>query len=61
MGEVGSLDCIAMMAAIVICILLLQKPHKSAKTKDFKFCLNYHLDVWKQGQIVELLIEGRRI
>lgn len=40
---------------MVMYSLLLQKPHWSAKTKDFIAC---HLDLWKQS---ELLQEGQVI
>ena len=45
-GEGGALECIAIKAAMVMCSLLLQKPHRSAKTRDFIASLERRLDLW---------------
>jgi len=60
-GNSSSLECIALKAAMVMCVLLLQNPHKVAKTKDFTSSLERRLDLWRQGQIAELLNEGKVI
>ena len=51
-GEGSSLECIAIKAAMVMCALLLQKLHRSAKSKDFIACLERRLDLWKQGHML---------
>ena len=60
-GEGGALECIAIKAAMVMCSLLLQKPHRSAKTRDFIASLERRLDLWGKGEIQELLQEGQVI
>ena len=46
---------------MVMCSLLLQKPHRSAKTWDFIASLERCLDLWGKGEIQELLQEGQVI
>jgi len=60
-GEKTSLECIAFKAAMLFCGLLLQKPHRTSSSKDFINCLQRRLPLWKQGNIDELLCEGRTI
>ena len=60
-GEGGTLECIAIKAAMVMCSLLLQKPHQSAKTQDFIASLECRLVLWGKGEIQELLREGQVI
>ena len=47
-----------MKAAMVMCSLLLQKLHHSAKSRDLIVCLERRLDLWGQGMIGELTQEG---
>ena len=54
-GEGGVMECIAIKVALVMCSLLLQRPHRSAKTRDFIACLERHLDLWGRGEVKELL------
>ena len=54
-GEGGPLECITIKAAMVMCSLLLQRPHRSAKTQDFVASLERRLDLWGKGEIQELL------
>ena len=60
-GEGGALECIAIKAAMVMCSLLLQRPHRSAKARDFIASLAHCLDLWGKGEIQELLREGQVI
>ena len=60
-GERSALECIALKAAMLFCTLLLQKPHVSASSKDIINCLQRRLPLWKQGNINELLLEGRTV
>ena len=39
----------------------LQKPHKKSKAKDHEECLANCLRLWKEGEIDQLLLEGRMI
>ena len=38
-GEASALECIALKAAMLLCTLLLQRPHTNASSKDFISCL----------------------
>jgi len=60
-GEGSALEGIAIKATMIQCTLLLQRPYQSASTSDFISCLKRRLDLWKQGDIDELLHEGRVI
>ena len=46
---------------MLFCTLLLQKPHVSASSKDITNCLQHRLPLWKQGNINELLLDGRTV
>ena len=41
--------------------LPLQKPARSSKSKDHLEALNRRLNLWKEGELTELLIEGETI
>ena len=60
-AEGTTLECIALKAASVLPILLLQRPHCDSKAKDHVACLSRRLDDWKSGDIKGLLHEGRTI
>ena len=60
-GECSSMESIALRAAMVLPILLLQKPHARSKTKDHVACLQRRLTLWKAGNIDALLREGHTI
>ncbi len=57
----SALESIALKAATVMPILLLQKPSRNSKTKDHMACLERRLRTWKEGDLNELTIEGRTI
>ena len=60
-GSSSSLEAIALKAAIVFPILLLQKPSKGSKTKVHITCLERRLASWTNGDLDELVREGRAI
>ena len=60
-GEKSALECIALKATMLFYTLLLQKPHVSASSKDIVNCLQHWLPLWKQGNIDDLLLEGRTV
>lgn len=57
----SALEAIALKACTVLSILLLQKPFKSSKHKDHSACLARRLPIWKRGDIMNLLQEGRSL
>ena len=59
-GE-NRIELFALIAAVVLQHLLLQKPHKGSKTKDHAFCLDRRLQSWLNGDVEGLLTEGRTI
>ena len=60
-GDGGAFDCVAIKAAMVMCSLFLQRPHCSVTSADLVKCLQRRMTLWKKGDIVELLHEGRVI
>ena len=60
-GSAGAMECIALRAASLMCILLLQKPHEKSKAKEHSACLERRLVTWSKGSVEELLHEGRTI
>ena len=52
---------IALKAAFVLMAVCLQKPSQKSKTKDHKDCLTRRLELWKNGDIDQLVREGRMI
>ena len=66
-GEAGALEGsgIAIKAAMLMCALVLQKPHSQSSSRDLSNCLQQRLSLWNQGDIDALLIysysEGRTI
>ena len=60
-GTASALESVALKAAIVLPILLLQKPSKKSKTKEHIQCLERRLTSWSNGELEELLKEGRAV
>ena len=60
-ASASSMESIALKATVIMPILLLQKPHRRSKTKDHITCLERRLQVWKEGNLNELTLEGRTI
>ena len=57
----SALESVALMAAIVLPILLLQMPSRTSKTKQHIALLERKLGLWSNGDLDELVIEGRAI
>ena len=57
----SAMESIAMKAAIVLPILLLQKPSRKSKAKEHSTCLERRLSTWQDGDLNDLLLEGRTI
>ena len=55
------MESFALTAAMTMPLLLLQKPHRSSKTKDHVACLKRRRTVWKSGDIDALVRECRAI
>ena len=57
----SAMESIAMKADIVLPILLLQKPSSKSKAKDHSSCLERRIRSWQDGDLNDLLSEGRTI
>ena len=55
----SSIELVALKALIVLCILLMQKPSRVSKIRDHISCLERCLALWKDGNLNELVLEGR--
>ena len=60
-GQASSLESIALKAAMVMPLLLLQKSSRASKAKDHVCCLERRMRLWFDGEIESLLQEGRVI
>ena len=60
-ASASSMESSALKATVVVPILLLQKPHRRSKTKDHTACQERRLQAWKEGNLNELILEGRTI
>lgn len=49
-GESLSLEPVALLAAMTMPSLLLQKPHVKSKAKEHVHCLERRLPIWKEGR-----------
>jgi len=54
-GSASMLETVALKAATVLPILLLQKPSKRSRTKDHIRCLERRLASWQNGNLEELV------
>ena len=57
----SALEPVALKATIVLPHLVLQKPHRRSKPKDHASLLERRMKLWEQGDLTELLKEGRAI
>ena len=57
----SALEHVALKATIVLPLLVLQKPHRKSKAKDHAALLERRLKIWEQGNLAELLNEGKVI
>ena len=55
------MECIALKAAFLLPLLLLQKPHRRSKLKEHVKALEHRLVLWKDGLFKDLLKEGNTI
>lgn len=55
------MEVVALKAIPVMCATLLQRLHSRSKHKDHKSCLTRRLTLWKEGDILSLLEEGRTL
>ena len=60
-GDSTSLETVALKAAMVLPPLLLQRPHRRSTSHDHKRCLERRLQLWKDGNLLQLLQEGRTV
>ena len=60
-GSSSILEAVALKAATVFPILLLQKPSRASKTKDHINCLERRLVSWSNSELNELVREGRAL
>ena len=60
-GESTPLESIALMAAMVLPQLLLQKPSRNSRVKDHIKCLQRRMSLWDDGDIQAVVVEGRAI
>ena len=59
--ESSAMECIALKAAFLLPLLVLQKPHKRSKLREHCKDLERRLVLWKDGRFRELLKEGNTI
>ena len=60
-AQASALESVALEAIMVASCLLLQKPHKSSKSREHVSALERRLNAWESGDIDGLLREGRAI
>ena len=60
-ASASALESIALKAATVFPILLLQKPRRASKAKEHAACLERRLRSWNEGNLNDLIQEGRAI
>ena len=60
-AEATTLESVAVTAAMVLPSLILQKPHRSSKTKEHIKCIERRMQLRKEGNLDDLLKEGHPI
>ena len=55
-GESTMMEFIALMAAMTMPALLLQKPFARSKMKDHIWCLEKRMDLWREGKYLSLCL-----
>ena len=60
-AEGSAIECIALKAATVMSLLLLQKPSPNSKPRDHRACLERRLKTWSEGDLNDLVMEGRTL
>uniref|UniRef100_A0A1X7SJX1 Uncharacterized protein n=1 Tax=Amphimedon queenslandica TaxID=400682 RepID=A0A1X7SJX1_AMPQE len=59
--ENSAIECIALKAAFLLPLLLLQKPYRRSKAKDHLPALEHRFALWNDGEFMDLLSEGEEI
>ena len=57
----SALQSVALRAAMVLPSLVLQKPSRKSKTKEYARLIVHRLKLWQDGQLTELIDEGETI
>ena len=60
-SEDSAMECIALKAAFVFPLFVLQKPHHRSKAKEHATALGCRLKLWQDGLFVDLLNEVNTI
>ena len=60
-ADASALETVALKAAMTLPALVLQKPHAKSKVREHISCLKRRLSLWREGNITELLREGKAI
>ena len=57
----SSMESVCMKAITILQVLVLQKPSRTSKSRDQTKHLKRRMDIWKAGNLEEILLEGRCI
>ena len=60
-ADSSSMECVGMKAVVILQVLILQKPSRTSKTREHISHLKRRMDLWKAGNLSEILSEGRCI
>ena len=60
-AEDSAMECIALKAAFLLPLLVLQKPHRRSKSRDHVCVLECRMQLWHDGSFEDLLREGKAI
>ena len=60
-AQASALESVALTSVMVVCAILLQKPHPASKSRDHISALERRLSAWRNGDIDGLMREGRTI
>jgi len=60
-GQGSALECVALKAVFVACSLLLQRTNTRSRPTDNGKVLGERMSLWENGDLLELLHEGRTI
>ncbi len=55
------MESVCMKAIAILQVLVLQKPSHTSKSRDHARHLKRRMDIWKAGNLEEILLEGRCI
>ena len=57
----SALESVALKATVILPHLLLQKPSRASKSRDHIACIERRMPLWREGKLMDLLLEGRAI